>query len=101
MRRQGQVLRTQLHELNESLNLYSEVRAKGLMIGAELHGDWQGKSEQLVEQCRLHGVLVLQAGPNVMRFLPPLNITDEELETGMNRVKTALTTWAEGKGETN
>ena len=36
-------------------------------------------------------MLVLQAGPDVLRFLPPLNITDAELDDGMDRFEAALT----------
>ena len=35
-------------------------------------------------------MLVLTAGPDVLRLLPPLNILDEELETGLNRIGKAL-----------
>lgn len=100
VRRQGEVLLTRLNELNRSFKIYGEVRARGLMIGAELQGNCQGKSEQLMEQCRQHGVLVLQAGPNVMRFLPPLNITDEELQTGLDRVERALGAYAAQESQT-
>ncbi len=100
VRRQGEALLTRLNELNRSLKIYGEVRARGLMVGAELQGNWQGKSEKLMEQCRQHGVLVLQAGPNVMRFLPPLNITDEELQTGLDRVEEALGAYAGKESET-
>ncbi|MFQ6022896.1 MAG: aspartate aminotransferase family protein [Acidiferrobacterales bacterium] len=101
VQRQGHVLQTHLRELNQSLRLYGEIRAKGLMVGAELRGDWQGKSEQLMEQCRLHGLLVLQAGPNVMRFLPPLNITDEELRVGLERLESTLTACVENARQTS
>ena len=36
------------------------------------------------------GVLVLTAGPDVMRLLPPLNISEEELEKGLDRIGKAL-----------
>ena len=69
----------------------SEIRGKGLIIGAELDERLQGKAGDLTEACRVHGVLVLQAGPDVLRFLPPLNITDEELDEGLDRFAQAIT----------
>jgi acetylornithine/N-succinyldiaminopimelate aminotransferase len=39
---------------------------------------------------RKHGLLVLQAGPNVMRFLPPLNITEADMTKGLKRLDAAL-----------
>ncbi|MCH2547283.1 MAG: aspartate aminotransferase family protein [Alphaproteobacteria bacterium] len=79
-----------LRALGDELGMFEEIRGVGLMIGAALKPQWHGKAGEITELCRQHGVLVLVAGPNVLRFLPPLNITDEELETGMDRVKTAL-----------
>ncbi len=88
--RQGQVLRDRLDALNNTLNLFRELRGRGLMIGAELRPERAGKAGDMVEQARLHGVLILQAGPDVLRFLPPLNITDGELRTGLDRLEAAL-----------
>jgi acetylornithine/N-succinyldiaminopimelate aminotransferase len=95
---QGEILQDYLKELNRSLGLFAEIRGRGLMIGAVLTGEWQGRAAELTEQCRHHGVLILQAGPNVLRFLPPLTITAEELETGMARVAAALHAAKDGKG---
>ena len=89
--RQGEVLRSRLTELNQTLGLFEEIRGRGLMIGAALNPDWHGKAGEITEHCRLHGVMILQAGPNVLRLLPPLNITDEELTTGIERMNAALT----------
>jgi acetylornithine and succinylornithine aminotransferases len=95
VKRQGEFLQECLMSLNRSLELFREVRGKGLMIGAELTCDLKDRAGELTEHCRHHGVLVLQAGPNVLRFLPPLNITDEELRLGMERVAVALEFWVQ------
>ena len=88
--RQGERLRKRLDGLHDKLGVISEVRGKGLMLGAILHGGWSGRAAELGELCRRHGVLVLQAGPDVLRFLPPLNITDAELDDGMDRFEAAM-----------
>ncbi len=85
-----QALRDGLETLNTSLGLFTEVRGRGLMIGAELVEAWHGKAGDLSEMCRRYGVLVLVAGPNVLRFLPPLTLTQEELTEGLARVGKAL-----------
>ena len=90
VRRQGDVLQERLEAIKRSLGVFQEVRGVGLMRGAQLADAWKGKAGELMEICRQHGALVLQAGPDVMRFLPPLNITGEELQTGMDRVQAAL-----------
>ena len=88
--RQGERLRKRLAALHNRIGVIAEVRGRGLMLGAVLRDEWTGRAGELVEACRRHGVLVLQAGPDVLRFLPPLNVTDEELDVGMDRLEAAL-----------
>ncbi len=90
VKKQSDQLQMGLKELQQQKKLFKEIRGKGLIVGAELQEPWEGKAAQLSELCRQHGVLILQAGPNVLRFLPPLNITDEELQEGLQRMKSAL-----------
>lgn len=90
VQKQSQVLFESLRSMGNELGLFEEVRGKGLMVGAVLKEAWHGKAGDITETCRQHGVLVLVAGPNVLRFLPPLNITDEELQTGLAKVKIGL-----------
>ncbi len=56
--------------------LIREVRGRGLLLGIELSQRVQPYLEALLER----GILALQAGPNVIRLLPPLVITQEQLE---------------------
>ena len=88
--RQGERLRKRLVALHNEIGFISEVRGKGLMLGAVLRDEWAGRAGELGEVCRQHGVLVLQAGADVVRFLPPLNITDTELDEGMDRFEAAM-----------
>lgn len=86
----GAELKAQLAMINQELGLFTEIRGKGLMIGAELAEPFKGKANDLSDLIRRFGVLVLVAGPNVLRFVPPLNITEEELHIGMIRLSEAL-----------
>ncbi|MBF0288407.1 MAG: aspartate aminotransferase family protein [SAR324 cluster bacterium] len=88
--KQSEKLQAALSDLKEQKQLFKEIRGRGLIVGAELQGAWEGRAADLSEVCLQHGLLILQAGPNVLRFLPPLNITDEELEEGLQRMKSAL-----------
>lgn len=90
--RKGAVLRTELERLNTSLDLFTEVRGRGLMVGAELKAPYAGKASDFTEAARKAGVLILVAGPNVLRFLPPLTISDAELAEGIKRLVPALET---------
>src|SRR3984893_8358261 len=68
--------------------LIREVRGRGLLLGVELHRRAQPYLEKLVER----GILALLAGPNVIRLLPPLVITEEQLEGMLVVVEEVVTT---------
>ncbi len=79
-----------LHAIHSRLDLFREVRGRGLMVGAVLKDPWLGKSNDLADIARRFGVLALVAGPDVLRFLPPLTITEDELALGLERLEAAL-----------
>src|SRR5581483_4965475 len=66
--------------------LIREVRGKGLLLGIELNRRAQPYLEALLER----GVLALPAGPNVLRLLPPLVITEQQLERALATVAEVL-----------
>ena len=74
----------QLRERN--LPKVREVRGLGLLIGLELKERVQPILGALLER----GVLALPAGPTVLRLLPPLVITYDDLETVVERVSEVL-----------
>lgn len=80
-----------LAKINNDLGLFEEVRGAGLLIGAQLVADWQGKAGELMAKAQANGVLILVAGPNTLRFAPPLNITEAELNEGLAALTQALT----------
>jgi len=66
--------------------LVREVRGLGLMVGMEL----KGKSAPYLAALAERGVLALSAGATVMRFLPPLVISTEEVDTVVEQVAEVL-----------
>ena len=74
-RRKGEHLRTTLEPRLPAV--VRELRQIGLMVGIELKQKAQPYLAMLME----HGVFALLAGPTVIRLLPPLVITDEQLDT--------------------
>ena len=69
-----------------------EVRGVGAMIGVELRD--KATAEAVQQRCVEAGVLVLTCGPegNVLRLIPPLTMTDDELAHGLAVLTTALLT---------
>jgi acetylornithine/N-succinyldiaminopimelate aminotransferase len=69
-------LQTQLQALKENFNQIQEVRGMGLLQGIVV----KEKAIEIVEQARNHNILLLTAGPDVVRILPPLTTTKEEID---------------------
>jgi acetylornithine/succinyldiaminopimelate/putrescine aminotransferase len=53
-----------------------DIRGRGLLIGVELSAD----AADIVRKCRDQSVLIATAGPRVLRFVPPLIITKEDVD---------------------
>ena len=90
VQRQAHALREGLAAINADLGLFSEVRGRGLMLGAVLTPDYAGKASAMLDHAAEHGLLLLQAGPDVLRFVPALNISDAEVADGLARLRVAL-----------
>jgi acetylornithine/N-succinyldiaminopimelate aminotransferase len=76
----------QLVEGLRSLAGVVQVRGRGLLIGAEL----ERPAAEVVDACRELGLLVLSAGPNVLRLTPPLVLTEAEAAEGLALLADAL-----------
>jgi acetylornithine/LysW-gamma-L-lysine aminotransferase len=74
--RLGSYFMARLKELQEKYTVVREVRGMGLMIGVEFRFDVYN----LILGALKQGVLMLDAGRNVLRFLPPLVISREQLD---------------------
>jgi acetylornithine/N-succinyldiaminopimelate aminotransferase len=72
----GEYFKNGLRQLQARYNFIKEVRGLGLIIGVEIDGD----GVPLVEACRKKGALINCTQGNVLRFLPPLIISREEID---------------------
>ncbi len=75
----GDYLVNKLCELRRKHPAIIDVRGKGLMVGIEL----SSPCKEIVKQCVLKGVLLNCTAETFIRFLPPLIITQEEIDTGI------------------
>lgn len=92
--RQAAALRKGLDAINAELGLFSQLRGRGLMLGAVLGAKHAGRAGEVLDRAAAQGLLLLQAGPDVLRFVPALNITDEEVAEGLRRLHAALRAFA-------
>jgi acetylornithine/LysW-gamma-L-lysine aminotransferase len=75
----GGYFKAKLEELQSKYNIVKEIRGLGLMLGMEFRYDVRNIIMKTLE----NGVLVLDAGRNVLRFLPPLVITKEQVDKAL------------------
>jgi predicted acetylornithine/succinylornithine family transaminase len=85
----GQRFREGLTEFVEMYEHVTEVRGRGLMIGMVLDQPAKPFAKMLADM----GLLALPTGDNVIRFLPPLNIKDSDIEEALDIIDDALADW--------
>ena len=74
-----------LQRLDAEFDLFSDIRGMGLLIGAELKPQHKGRARDFLYAAADAGVMVLNAGPDVMRFVPSLIIDEQDITEGMAR----------------
>ncbi|HGP3888826.1 TPA: aspartate aminotransferase family protein [Klebsiella pneumoniae] len=79
-----------LQRLDAEFDLFSDIRGMGLLIGAELKPQHKGRARDFLYAAADAGVMVLNAGPDVMRFVPSLIIDEQDITEGMARFAQAV-----------
>ena len=79
-----------LRAINGRRPVFRELRGEGVWIGCELAENWRGKSVDVMTAAGEAGLLVLVAGPDVVRIAPSLVISLDEILEGLARLETAL-----------
>ncbi len=87
----GEQLRVRLRAIAKKYpSLFVEVRGWGLINGLELRSDINLTSIDLVKAAMEEGLLLAPAGPKVLRFVPPLIVSQAEVEEGVAILETAI-----------
>lgn len=81
---------SELNRLGEKYGLFTGVRGKGLLLGAVLCDAWKGRAGEIVAAAQQQDLMILVAGPDVLRFAPSLLISDADIDEGMARLDRAL-----------
>lgn len=79
-----------LDYVNQRFPVFRQIRGQGLLLGCEMQPDYQGKARQLLKIALQKGIMVLIAGPNVIRLAPSLIIPEEDIQTGVERLGLAM-----------
>jgi len=86
----AEIFTNALNAINEKYNVFSEIRGKGLLIGAVLTEAYQGKAKDFLVAAMAEGVMTLVAGANIIRFAPSLVVPDADIAEGMARFEKAV-----------
>lgn len=82
----GQYFSEKLHGLKNKYPFITDVRGKGLILGLGISVD--GKA--IVDACMADGLLINCVGSNVLRFIPPLTITKEHIDSAIQILDKAM-----------
>lgn len=91
-----QLFTRRLEVLGKQYGLFDQVRGMGLLLGCVLNDAWKGKAKQVLDAAAAEGLMVLQAGPDVVRFAPSLVVEEADIAEGLERFERALRKLAEG-----
>ena len=89
-RKLGAMAIKRLNEMKVKYEIVGDVRGLGLFIGVEIVKDKRSKArgdkeaKEIMEYCFKHGLLVIMAGRNTLRVIPPLNVREEEMDEGLD-----------------
>ncbi|MFA5679345.1 MAG: aspartate aminotransferase family protein [Pseudomonas sp.] len=89
------LLTSGLRTLSDELGVFSAIRGQGLLIGAVLAERWKGQAGQVMKLAQQEGLLVLQAGADVVRLAPSLIIPEADIREALGRLRSALLKLAE------
>jgi acetylornithine/N-succinyldiaminopimelate aminotransferase len=79
-----------LKAINVRRRVFADLRGEGVWIGGELDLPWKGKAADVMKAASDAGLLLLMAGPDVVRIAPSLVISLDEILEGLVRLETAL-----------
>lgn len=79
-----------LKAINARRRVFADIRGEGVWIGAELDAAWKGKAMDVMKAAGESGLVLLVAGPDVVRIAPSLVISLDEILEGLARLEAAL-----------
>ncbi|MEM1109702.1 MAG: acetylornithine transaminase [Planctomycetota bacterium] len=90
----GEAATQRLRSFAESTPAVVDVRGRGLFLGIELNPDaagvWFGSAAEVVNRCLGEGLMINGTQGNVLRIAPPVTITAEELDRGLDQLEKVI-----------
>ncbi|MDN3524724.1 aspartate aminotransferase family protein [Halomonas sabkhae] len=88
--RKHELFREHLETINRKYQVFKEIRGMGLLIGAEMRPEYEGRAKEILPLAIEEGLMALIAGPNVLRMAPSLVIPEADIAEGMARLERAI-----------
>lgn len=88
VKRVGKYFMTKLESLKQQFAFITEVRGRGLLIALEFNDEI---AEEIAMACLERGLLINKVKPTAIRFMPPLIITEKEVDEATNILRGVLT----------
>ncbi|MFA6940905.1 MAG: acetylornithine transaminase [Clostridiaceae bacterium] len=85
----SEYINEKLGKLKEKCNVIVDIRGAGLLIGIEINKD----TKEFSKKCFEKGLLVVSAGKNTIRLLPPLNVSYEDIDSALNILEEVIGIW--------
>ncbi|WP_309090133.1 acetylornithine transaminase [Domibacillus sp.] len=82
----GELIHSLLEEALKEQPIFKKLKGRGLMVGIELNEE----AGPFLAQAREQNLLILTAGTHVIRLLPPLTVTEDEIKTAVNVITNIL-----------
>ncbi|GAA5174869.1 MULTISPECIES: aspartate aminotransferase family protein [Halomonadaceae] len=95
VQRRHERFREHLDTLNSKHGVFQGVRGMGLLIGAQMAPEYEGRAKEILPLAIEEGVMALIAGPNVLRMAPSLVIPEADIDEGMARLDRAIARFVE------
>lgn len=86
----AQLIVKELTAINAKYDIFTEIRGKGLLIGAELNEKFTGKAKDFLNASMDEGLMILVAGASVIRLTPSLVIPNEDIIEALSRFEKAV-----------
>ena len=85
-----QLFKTRLEKIGQQYGVFTQVRGLGLLLGCVLSDAWKGRAKDIFNAAEKENLMILQAGPDVVRFAPSLVVDEADIEEGLNRFERAV-----------
>jgi len=85
-----QLFKTRLQSIGQQYGVFTEVRGLGLLIGCVLSDAWKGRAKDIFNAAEKENLMILQAGPDVVRFAPSLVVEEADITEGLDRFERAV-----------